>query len=188
MNHLQGSHHDPTKVRLMRSQSECRSTEGRRRRTSCTSLGAAGAHRSRQIDGYGPVAHSESFGDPIPLVDVPDPHGDAVSCVRAVVKALLMRVAPGRRCWSRWSARSEARTYDLDQPEGRCRLAMGRLAAAWGRPAFPGCSTNVVSSATTIVIGCPPFPGSAVASVLEGRPALLLAGMALAGADRGGDS
>jgi hypothetical protein len=32
------------------------------------------------------------------------------------------RGAPGRRRWSRWSARSEARTYDLDLPEGRCRL------------------------------------------------------------------
>jgi hypothetical protein len=46
--------------------------------------------------------------------------------VRAVGdKALLVLVAPGRRCWSRWSARSEARTYDLDRPEGRCMLAMG---------------------------------------------------------------
>jgi hypothetical protein len=91
--------------------------------------------------------------------------------VRAlVVKALLARTAPGRRRLSRWSARSEARTNDLDGPEGRCRLAMGRLTAAWGRPAFPGCSTNVVSSATTIVIRVSPV-GSAVASVLEGRPA-----------------
>ncbi len=66
------------------------------------------------------------------------------------------RGAPGRRRWSRWSARSEARTYDLDQPEGRCRLGMGRLTAAWGRPALPGCSTNVMSSATTIVIWVSP--------------------------------
>ena len=108
--------------------------------------------------------------------------------VRApVVKALLARSAPGRRRWSRWSARSEARTNDLDQPEGRCRLAMGRLTAAWGRPAFPRCSTNVMSSATTIVIGCPPWAGSAVASVFEGRPARMLAGTPVAGADRGGD-
>jgi hypothetical protein len=76
---------------------------------------------------------------------------------------------------------------NLDGPEGRCRLAMGRLTAAWGRPAFPRCSTNVVSSATTIVIGCPPWTGSAVASVLEGRPAQWLAGTPVAGADRGGD-
>ncbi|MGH9259604.1 MAG: glutamine amidotransferase-related protein, partial [Acidimicrobiales bacterium] len=41
-------------------------------------------------------------------------------------------------------------------PEGRCRLGMGRSAAAWGRPALPGCSTKRWSSATTIVIGCPP--------------------------------
>jgi hypothetical protein len=66
------------------------------------------------------------------------------------------RGAPGRRRWSRWSARSEARTYDLDQPEGRCRLGMGRLTAAWGRPALPGCSTKVMSSATTIVIWVSP--------------------------------
>ena len=47
--------------------------------------------------------------------------------VRAAgVKALFLLVAPGRRRWSRWSARSEARTYDLDRPEGRCRRVMGR--------------------------------------------------------------
>ena len=49
-------------------------------------------------------------------------------------------------------------------------LAMGRLTAAWGRPAFPRCSTSVCSSATTIVIWVSPV-GSAVASVFEGRPA-----------------
>ena len=43
----------------------------------------------------------------------------------------MARSAPGRRRWSRWSARSEA-NYDLDQPEGRCTLAMGWLTAAWG--------------------------------------------------------
>jgi hypothetical protein len=71
-------------------------------------------------------------------------------------KALSTRWAPGRWCWSRWSARSEARTYDLDRPEGRCMLGMGRP-ARWGRPALPRCSTNRWSSATTIVIGCPPL-------------------------------
>jgi hypothetical protein len=30
---------------------------------------------------------------------------------------------------------------------------MARLVTAWGRPALPGCSTNVMSSATTILIG-----------------------------------
>ena len=71
------------------------------------------------------------------------------------LKALLVCGAPGRRCWSRWSARSEARTYDLDQPEGRCMLAMGRVVMVRGGPALPGCSTNS-SSATTSLIGCPP--------------------------------
>jgi hypothetical protein len=76
--------------------------------------------------------------------------------VRAAgVKALFVRSAPGRRCWSRWSARSEARTNDLDQPEGRCMLAMGRGLMVRRRPALPGCSTNS-SSATTSLIGCPP--------------------------------
>jgi hypothetical protein len=69
------------------------------------------------------------------------------------------------------------------QPEGRCRVVVGR-SAAWGRPALPGCSTKLVSSATTILIGCPPV-GSAVASVFEGRPARVLAGTPVAGADRG---
>jgi hypothetical protein len=64
-------------------------------------------------------------------------------------------------------------------------LAMARLAAAWGRPALPRCSTVLVSSATTIVIGCPPVVGSAVASVFEGCPARMLAGTPVAGADRG---
>ena len=64
-------------------------------------------------------------------------------------------------------------------------FAMARLAAAWGRPALPRCSTTLVSSATTIVIGCPPVVGSAVASVFEGRPARMLAGTPVAGADRG---
>jgi 3-hydroxyisobutyrate dehydrogenase-like beta-hydroxyacid dehydrogenase len=41
-----------------------------------------------------------------------------------------LREAPGRWCWSRWSARSAARTNDLDHPEGWCRLAMGRSAVA----------------------------------------------------------
>ena len=67
----------------------------------------------------------------------------------------------------------------------RLWLVVGRLVAAWGRPALPRCSTNVVSSATTIVIGCPPLVGSAVASVFEGRPARMLAGTPVAGADRG---
>jgi hypothetical protein len=67
-----------------------------------------------------------------------------------------LREAPGRWRWSRWSARSAARTNDLDHPEGWCRLCMGRSAAAWGLPALPGCSTNMMSSATTIGIGCPP--------------------------------
>ena len=98
-----------------------------------------------------------------------------------------LREAPGRWCWSRWSARSAARTNDLDHPEGWCRLSMGRSAAAWGLPALPGCSTNVVSSATTIGIGCPPQAESAVASVLYGRPARKLAGTLMAGADRGGN-
>jgi hypothetical protein len=48
-----------------------------------------------------------------------------VTCVRIAVKALCARMAPDRRRWSRWSARSEARTYDLDEPEARCRLVMG---------------------------------------------------------------
>ena len=69
------------------------------------------------------------------------------------------RGAPGRRRWSRWSARSEARTYDLDQPEGRCRLGVGRWAATWGRSALPGCSTNVMSSATAILIWMSPGEG-----------------------------
>ena len=56
-------------------------------------------------------------------------------------------------------------TSDLDQPEGRCTLGMGRLTAAWGRPALPGCSTTMMSSATTIGIWVSPV-GSAVASVL----------------------
>jgi hypothetical protein len=73
----------------------------------------------------------------------------------AEVKPLLVPGAPGRRCWSRWSARSEARTNELDQPEGRCMLAMGRGLMVRGRPALPGCSTNW-SSATTSLIGCLP--------------------------------
>ena len=81
--------------------------------------------------------------------------GSALPVRAARVKALLMLGAPGRRCWSRWSARSEARTNDLDQPEGRCMLAMGRGLMVRGRPALPGCSTNS-SSATTSLIGCPP--------------------------------
>src|SRR5262249_30790686 len=64
--------------------------------------------------------------------------------------------APGRRCWSWWSARSGARTNDLDHPEGRCTLVVGRWTAGWGRPALPGCSTTIVSSATTIVIWVSP--------------------------------
>jgi hypothetical protein len=96
-----------------------------------------------------------------------------------------LRGAPGRRCWSRWSARSAARTNDLDRPEDRCTLVMGR-SAAWGRPALPGCSTTIVSSATTFSIWVAPV-GSAVASVLQGRLALRLARSALAGADRGKD-
>ena len=98
-----------------------------------------------------------------------------------------LRKAPGRWCWSRWSARSAARTNDLDQPEGWCRLCMGRSAAAWGLPALPGCSTNMMSSATTIGIGCPPQAESAVASVLYGRPPRKAAGTRVAGADRGGN-
>jgi hypothetical protein len=43
-----------------------------------------------------------------------------------------LRGAPARRSWSRWSARSEARTNDLDQPEGRCRLGMGRCTRRGG--------------------------------------------------------
>jgi hypothetical protein len=63
-------------------------------------------------------------------------------------------------------------------------LTVGR-SAAWGRPALPRCSTNVMSSATTIVIGCPPWVGSAVASVFQGRPARMLTDTPVAGADRG---
>ena len=47
---------------------------------------------------------------------------------------------------------------------------MGRLAAAWGRPAFPGCSTNVVSSATTIVIWVSPVVGGERGRVSVIRP------------------
>jgi len=70
-------------------------------------------------------------------------------------KALFVRAAPGRRRWSRWSARSEARTNDLDPPESRCMLAMGRGWKVRRRPALPGCSTTM-SSATTSLIGYPP--------------------------------
>jgi hypothetical protein len=73
----------------------------------------------------------------------------------------------------------------LQQSEdGPCRPGVSfGLLAAWGRPALPRCSTNVVSSATTIVFGCPP-DGSAIASVFGGCPARVLAGMRVAGADR----
>ena len=84
-----------------------------------------------------------------------DVRGRALPVRAARVEALLMLSASGRRCWSRWSARSEARTNDLDQPEGRSTLAMGRDLMVRGRPALPGCSTNT-SSATTSLIGCPP--------------------------------
>jgi len=64
------------------------------------------------------------------------------------------------------------------------RVRNGWLAAAaWGRPALPRCSTNEVSSATTIVFGCPPG-GSAIASVLWGCPTRVLVSMRVAGADR----
>jgi hypothetical protein len=48
------------------------------------------------------------------------------------------------------------RSEDLDRPEGRCRLAMGGGWRRGGRPALPGCSTNIMSSATTIVIWVSP--------------------------------
>jgi hypothetical protein len=111
--------------------------------------------------------------------------GRALPVCRRRSRRLCVRMAPGRRRWSRWSARSEARTYDLDQPEGRCGLVLRGRSATWGRPALPGCSTKLVSSATTIVIGCPPCGGSAVASVFWGRPARVPAGMRVSGADRG---
>jgi hypothetical protein len=88
-------------------------------------------------------------------------------------------VATGLFLW----AMGRLRGSGSRQPEGRCRVVVGR-SAAWGRPALPGCSTKLVSSATTILIGCPPG-GSAVASVFEGRPARVLAGTPVAGADRG---
>ena len=151
---------------------------------------SASAHRGgkgRQEDAPGPLLGRAR--PPRPLSGEPRRRqarlGSGVTCLGGRVKALLLRSAPGRRCWSRWSARSEARTNDLDQPEGRCMLAMGRADGAWGRPALPGCSTNAVSSATTSLIGCPPRGGSAVASMFEGRPARMLAGTPVAGADRG---
>ena len=98
-----------------------------------------------------------------PPMSSDNPHEGDRGCVRypalpvraGGVKALLARGAAGRWCWSRWSARSEARTNDVDQPEGWCMLAMGRGLMVRGRPALPGCSTNS-SSATTSLIGCPP--------------------------------
>jgi hypothetical protein len=44
----------------------------------------------------------------------------------------------------------------LTNPRAGAGLVWARLTAAWGRPALPGCSTNVVSSATTIVIWVSP--------------------------------
>jgi hypothetical protein len=72
----------------------------------------------------------------------------------------------------------------LDQAGCRLRVeSMGRLSTVRGRPALPGCSTNAMSSATTSLIGCPPMDGSAVASMFEGRPARVLAGTPVEGAD-----
>ena len=105
----------------------------------------AGSHRSEVTDS-GRVPHSGLTIDSAPQRALP---------VWGCPSRPSLRRAPGRWCWFGWSARSAARTNDLDHPEGWCRLSMGRSAAAWGLPALPGCSTNVVSSATTIGIGCP---------------------------------
>jgi hypothetical protein len=61
-------------------------------------------------------------------------------------------VATGLFLW----AMGRLRGSGSRQPEGRCRVVVGR-SAAWGRPALPGCSTKLVSSATTILTGCPPW-------------------------------
>ena len=77
------------------------------------------------------------------------------------------RGAPGRRRWSRWSARSAARTYDLDLPEGRCRLGVGPADGGVGAP----CVTWVLDERDVVGdnnrdLGVPRGVGSAVASVL----------------------
>ena len=99
------------------------------------------------------------------------------------VKAHGARPAPDQRRSSRWSARSGARTDDLDEPDARCRLVMGRSAAAWA--ALPRCSTKLMSSATTVVMGCPPLVGArsrqcgeALVHLGDHRPRLALRGPA----------
>jgi hypothetical protein len=97
------------------------------------------------------------------------------------------RSAPGCRRWSRWSARSEARTYDRDPTRGPVQTWYGPVDGGVGAP----CVSWVLDERR--VVGdnnrdwCPPWAGSAVASVLEGRPARMLAGPPVTGADRGGD-
>jgi hypothetical protein len=61
-------------------------------------------------------------------------HPTGVTCVSGAGQGVGAEGLRAEGVGQGWSARSEARTNDLDEPEGRCRLVVGRSVAAWGAP------------------------------------------------------